>query len=326
MDSKFRRILILIVTAATTALCVVIILTVNLIHQSPVTSIIVQPSLSDTNTEDNLTATPPSSTAQSPETPQTPPFINLQPVLDQWLATLNSNEQAGVMIYDLTNQRTAASYHAEQVFNVASIYKLLFAYDGYRQIALGLDDPDAIFARTSDKGNLTLSQCLDLTIRESYNGCADRLASNSTRIKRVTQLIKDLNMQNTTNIGLQSTAADLTKLLIFYWQHYDLPDELWQQLSDSMLNQPPASASTHPTYDWRQGLPAGFSDQVKVYNKVGWEWNGERWNIYADAAILDFTTDEHIYTVAVLTKNFTSYTKISQLGTLIEEAITTQSQ
>lgn len=318
MDDKFRRILILIVTAATVSLCVVVIITISLIHQRPTSSIIITPEIANPNV-DQITTTPPKEETPQPEPPKVAQFINLQPTLDQWTATLSGNEQAGVMIYDVTNQRVAANFNAEQVFNVASVYKLLFAYDGYQQIALGLDKPDAFFAHTSEKGDLTLSECLDLTIRESYNGCADRLSSNPNRLKRVRELISSLEMNNTSSIGLQSTASDLTKLLVFYWRHNDLPDELWKQLADSMLNQPVT------TYDWRQGLPAGFSDQVKVYNKVGWDWNGKQWSIYADAAILEFVTDNHIYTIAVLTKNFTSSTKISQLGQMIENVVTSQS-
>lgn len=331
MEHKFRRILILIVAAATTALCVIILVTLNLI-QRPSTNSSLPPSISEPENDSSISNPGPSpdqsnpAPEPNPEPPTAPAFIDLQPVLDQWVATLTGSEQAGVMIFDITNERVAASYNSEQVFNVASIYKLLFAYDGYQQIALGLDNPDSIFARTSDKGNLTLSQCLDLTIRESYNGCADRLASNPNRAKRVRELITNLEMSQTSSMGLQSTAADLTKLLRFYWRHSDLPDKLWQQLADSMLNQPPSSDGTHPTYDWRQGLPAGFSDQVRVYDKVGWDWNGERWNVYADAAILEFTADNHIYTVAVLTKNFRSATKISKLGEMIETAVSTQSQ
>ncbi len=326
MNDRFRRALILIVTAATTALCVVIIVTINLIRQAPSTPTASTPNIPNTDIDDIVT-TPAEDETPPPEEPvEVASFVDLQPTLDQWVSTLNGSEQAGVMIYDITNQRTAASYNANQVFNVASVYKLLFTYDGYQQIALGLDSPDAFFAHTADKGDLTLLQCLDLTIRESYNGCADRLASNPNRLKRVRELINTLEMDNTSSIGLQSTASDLTNLLVFYWRHEDLPDELWQRLADSMLNQPPTASSTHPAYDWRQGLPAGFSDQVKVYNKVGWDWNGEYWNVYADAAILEFTADNHIYTIAVLTKNFPSATKISQLGRMIEAAVTTQSR
>lgn len=250
-------------------------------------------------------------------------FTNLQPVVDQWLRQFSGSASIGVMIYDLNNSRTAASYKADEVFNVASVYKLLFAYDGYRQISLGVDQADQHFITTADKGSLTLSQCLDLIIRESYNGCADPLAQNPTRISRVNNLIREVEMTNTSNIGLQTTAADLTKLLRYYWRHTDLNSDTWTQLADSMLNQPIVDGN-----NWRQGLPSGFSSAVKVYNKVGWEWNGaDRWNIYADAAILDFTDLKHYYTMVVITNNAISdSSKISQLGRMIEDEVILQSE
>lgn len=285
----------------------------------------------DNNTTDQDPNTTPSLPSVIPNPAPSDPqpssaFLNLQPTLDQWISSLSSSERAGVMIYDLDHHRVAAEYNANQVFNVASIYKLLFVYDGYQQIALGKDQPDQFFTRTSDKGRLTLSACLDLTIRESYNGCADVLASNPARQSRVTKLIQNLSMSRTSNHGLESTATDLTKLLYQYWQHDDLTPELWDLLADSMLNQPPTAIDSETTYDWRQGLPAGFSNQVKVYDKVGWDWDETHWNIYADAAILDFTNLDRHYTAVVLTADFPSTTKITQLGRAIEAAVIAESK
>lgn len=276
--------------------------------------------------------TPPSNTTppDPPDQPEEPtpkpstPFINLQPTVDTWLKSLAPTEKVGLLIYDITNNRIAASFNPNQVFQVASVYKLLFAYDGYQQLANGSDDPNQILVTTKDKGPLSISKCLDLIIRESYNGCADVMNRDSKRVARVNQLIQEFKLNNTSNIGLNSTATDITKLLLHYWRHSDLPKELWSQLSDSMLNQPPSRTSDSEIYDWRQGLPAGFSDQVKVYNKVGWNWNGKYWNIYADAAILDFVNLNHQYTAVILTQNLSSYNKITKLGQMIEAAVTVQ--
>ena len=252
-------------------------------------------------------------------------FIDLQPVLDQWLSTLSSSTNVGVIIYDLTNSKVAASFQADRVFEVASVYKLLFAYDGYHQIALGADRGEDFYTHTSEKGDLTLYQCLDLTIRESYNGCADQLASDANRRSRVSALVRSLGMSNTSKTGLTSTASDLTKLLRYYWRHSNLTPSLWARLADSMLVQPPTQISETETYDWRQGLPAGFSEQVQVYDKVGWAWNAENqvWDVYAEAAILEFVDSKHVYTMAVLTQNLPHYHKISELGQMVESAVLT---
>lgn len=323
MDRKRQRIINLITTAIVIVICVIV-----LIVSFAVKSRVEQDIAGSTEEKPSIPST------EEPEAPTLPgvneiteaKFIDLQPTVDKWLTTISREEKVGLMIYDLNNSRTAASYHENEVFRVASIYKLLLAYDGYRQVAIGAENADDIIVKNSDKGQLTLSQCLDLIIRESYNGCADPMHADRARSARINGLIRSFEMTDTTNLGLNSTAADLTKLLRVYWHHSELTQSLWNQLSDSMLNQPPTSTSTHPLYDWRQGLPAGFSNQVNVYNKVGWDRNYDtnRWNIYADAAIIDFVELKHQYTVVVLTSNLSDYKKITRLGQMIEETVTMQ--
>lgn len=257
-----------------------------------------------------------------PETPVTASeFIDLQSTVDDWLKT--TNRQIGLMIYDLDHGRTAASFQPNKIFNIASIYKLFFVYDGYRQITLGLQDPNDIYITTSDyrADDYTFSECLDLMIRESYNGCADPMRSNSNSFKRVEKLIAELGLKNTEEAGLYSTAADVTELLKLYWQHPDLSDATWQAIADSMLNQPPTTVAPETTYDWRQGLPAGFSKTTKVYDKVGWNWNGHRWDTYADAAIVEFPQQNRHYIVVVITEDLDSEKTITNLATRLEAVI-----
>lgn len=279
---------------------------------------------SDQSTVDDPTNSSTSSPTDSTPSPEQTPvatFINLQPVVDEWLQT--TNRQVGLLIYDLDFERVAASYNASQVFNVASIYKLFYVYDGYRQIASGAENLDDYFVTTTDyrAGRHTIGECLDLAVRESYNGCADPLRSDAARSARVSQFIRELGLTETYNLGLSSTANDLTQLLRLYYYHTDLPAELWQLIADSMLNQPLTAVAPGVEYDWRQGLPSGFSSQVDVYDKVGWAWNGQNWTVYADAAIVDFPDLHRHYTVVVLTSSFDSYTPITNLGTLIEAAV-----
>ena len=83
---------------------------------------------------------------------------------------------------------------------------------------------------------------------------------------------------------------------------------------DSFLNQPKTE------YDWRQGLPSGFS-RAKVYNKVGWDYNpsGRYWNIYHDAAIIEVPEKNRHFIVVVMTSQVT-FQKIAELGSNIEKA------
>ena len=80
------------------------------------------------------------------ETTITPDFIDLQPTIDNWLTTAPGN--VGLMIYDLDNNQVAAASNANRVFNTASVYKLFFAYDGYREIDAGRDDGTAVLVVT----------------------------------------------------------------------------------------------------------------------------------------------------------------------------------
>ena len=94
-------------------------------------------------------------------------------------------------------------------------------------------------------------------------------------------------------------------------------------MMDSFLNQPVTA------YNWRQGLPSGFSDAVKVYNKVGWQYMIDEedeegnvvkghWEVYDDAAIIEFTENERHFIVVVMTSNV-DFRQIRRFGTMIEE-------
>lgn len=248
-----------------------------------------------------------------------PDFLDLQPVIDEWLN--NTNAEVGLMIYDLDNSRVAASYNAEQIFSVASIYKLFFVYAGYQQIENGAN-ADEFYITTGDyrADDYTLGECLDLMIRESYNGCADPMHEDPLLSQAALTLIDELELENTSEFGLYSTAADLTKLLIRYWEHPDLSTASWEKIADSMLNQPATEIEPGVVYDWRQGLPSGFN-ATKVYDKVGWSWTGSYWDTYADAAFLD--TGTRHYSVVVLTSGIAdpNTAELRKLGEQIENTI-----
>lgn len=254
-----------------------------------------------------------------PEGPVVPGFINLQPTVDNWLSTLPEGAKVGLMIYDLDNEKIAAEYQPNAVFNAASIYKLLFVYDGYRQVASGAESADKFFVTASDNfhsGPLTFGDCLDLMIRESYNTCADPMRSDPARFARAEALAAELGLTNTSSAGLYSSAADLTELLKLYYTHPDLSEELWVKIQDSMLNQPKT------TYNWRQGLPTGFTNpSVKVYDKVGWNWTGDYWDPYDDAAIVEFTEQGRHYIVVVMTRFLPDVAPLVKLGQMIEAAV-----
>lgn len=247
-----------------------------------------------------------------------PEFLDLQPVVDAWLAEISSaSVDAGVVIYDLDNDRLAASYQPNAVFNAASIYKLFFVYDGYSRVDAGLADGDEFYVRTYDynAGSYTFAQCLDLMIRESYNGCADPMRADAAMYARAEALISRLGLAHTSSAGLYSSAADLAELLKLYYAHPDLSEASWVAIQDSMLNQPKTS------YEWRQGLPSGFSDAALVYDKVGWSYGSNSWDVYDDAAIVVFPEQNRHYIVVVMTEGLRSSKSVARLGELLEAAV-----
>lgn len=244
-----------------------------------------------------------------------PELIDLQPVVDDWLKTLKSDKASvGVYFYDLDNQKEVASYHPDEGFYTASLYKLFVVYEGYRRLENGTEDPNKIIT-----GGYTYAECLDLAIRESNSPCAEVIHARIGTDKLYSVIVNYYGLKNSSATGLYSTPKEIAKMLEIYYNHKDLSEETWQTIQDSMLNQPPVNNGLcRGACDWRQGFPSGFS-KAKVYNKVGWQGNGDgTWKIYNDAAIV--TLDGHTYIMSIMS-NWVFPSEIAELGSAVETAI-----
>lgn len=220
-----------------------------------------------------------------------PEAIDLQPVVDAWVASTAGKK--GVVIYDLDLDSIAGSYNANTEFATASLYKLFVVYEGYRLLESGAWNADATVGYTKH----TVLECLDLAIRESNSSCAETLWAMMGRDNLDAAVNEDLGIDLAVG-NLSATPMDIMRMMKIYYEHSGVTDEiLVARMQDSFLNQPVT------TYDWRQGLPSGFSDAVKVYNKVGWNYDRDlgKWTIYDDAAILDFTELGRHFIVVVMT-------------------------
>lgn len=236
-----------------------------------------------------------------------PHEIDLQGTVNQWISSVGNNN-AGVYIFDLDNNAEVGSHNGNRKFFTGSIYKLFFVYEAYLRISQGIVDGDEYFA-----DGKTRLECLDLMIRESYNPCADQLRKEMA--DEIDDIISDkFKISDTESGGLYASAKAIGDMLKIYYNHTELSEDLWIKIADSMLNQPTT------TYNWRQGLPSGFT-VARVYNKVGWNSeDGIKWTNYNDAAMVEFPEQKRHYIVVVLTTN-TSNTKVAELGRLIEEAV-----
>ena len=246
--------------------------------------------------------------ASSEITEVKPEKIDFQPLVGEWVKSAGGNKS--VLIYDLDRDEVAGSYNTEENYNTASLYKLFVVYEGYRR----LENGEWQTGEPAGSTGHTVLECLDLAIRESYSPCAETLWARIGHDELDEIIKKDFEIVNSDISTLTSNPEDIQKMMKLFYEHPDIKDEaLVARMKDSFLNQPKI------TYDWRQGLPSGFSDEVNVYNKVGWAFNadGNYWDIYHDAAIIEFPEKDRHFIVVVMT-NKVSYQQIRKLGTMIE--------
>ena len=231
-----------------------------------------------------------------------PEKIDFQPVVDEWINLVGGNKS--VLIYDLDRDEIVGSYNTTKRYDTASLYKLFVVYEGYRRLESGewqADEP------TGSTG-YTVLECLDLAIRESYSPCAETLWARIGHDELDEIIEKDFGIINSDISAFISNPEDIQKMMKLFYEHPDIKSEtLVARMKDSFLNQPKT------TYNWRQGLPSGFSDKVNVYNKVGWSFN-------EDEAIVEFPEKDWHFIVVVMT-NKVPYQQIRKLGSMIEEAI-----
>lgn len=252
-----------------------------------------------------------------------PEFIDLQALVDDWTSSLNKGAKVGLEIYDLNNKKVAAKKNADSEFQTASLYKMFIVYEGYKEIESGDLDGNA----TLVNGNSIL-KCLDLAFRESDSPCAESLWSKIGRDK-IEDIIEDeYKLKNSSAKTLTSTPSDIVSLLEIYYYHKDLTENSYSLIKDSLLDQPAIKSNLCGGYcNFRLGLPSGFSDDVRVYNKVGYESDGvgKVWKIYNDAAIIEFPKLGRAYIISVFTENLPWSNKkiqaLSDLASSLEKAI-----
>ena len=233
--------------------------------------------------------------------------IDFQPVIDTFTSRAGGNKS--VLIYDLERDEMVGEYNPDESYGTASLYKLFVVYEGYRRLESGEWQASD---RVASTGYSTI-ECLDLAIRESYSPCAEALWDKIGRDELDTIIKDNFKISNSDILRLISNPKDILAMMKLFYYHKDITDEtLLARMKDSFLNQP------ETTYDWRQGLPSGFS-KAKVYNKVGWDYNPKikNWNIYHDAAIVELPKQERHFIVVVMS-NRVPFQKIRQFGTEIE--------
>ncbi len=238
------------------------------------------------------------------------PEINFQPTVDSWVNSVGGNK--GVLIYDLDLDKIVGSYNADAKFATASLYKLFVVYHGYRLLQNGTWDRNTV---VNWRGN-TIIECLDEAIRSSDSSCAEPLWTLIGHDHLDNVVIYELGIKSVIVSNLSATANEIKDIMKIFYEHKEITDEnLIAIMKDSFLNQPTT------TYNWRQGLPSGFSEAAKVYNKVGWNYSPDAraWTIYDDAAIVEFPAENRHFIVVVMS-GYVPYQQISRFGSEFEAA------
>lgn len=249
-------------------------------------------------------------TEPEPEPEPVIPEINFQPTVDAWVNSTGGNK--GVLIYDLDLNKVVGEYNSATKFQTASLYKLFVVYHGYRLVQSGAWDGNVT---VNWRGN-TILECLDAAIRSSDSSCAEPLWDLIGRSHLDDVVNYELLIPTVTVSSLSATSNEIMQIMKIFYDHTEITQpNLIALMKDSFLNQPTT------TYNWRQGLPSGFSDAALVYNKVGWNYSPDAraWTIYDDAAIVEFPAENRHYIVVVMS-SYLPYQRIAEFGTQFEAA------
>ncbi|MBR3204770.1 serine hydrolase [Candidatus Saccharibacteria bacterium] len=243
---------------------------------------------------------------------------NLQSVLRSWRTFGMNDFRQAVYIIDLDRNEVIGELDAQSKYSMESLYKLFVAYEGYKAVEVGSLDGKA----ESFEGK-TVEECLDLMVRESNSGCAENILDKIGESNMDSIIASNWGLQNSSISDLSTTAEDMARAMQYIYKHKDISPENWKKLKDSMLNQTAKIADDFckDGCSLRQGLPSGFTRGTKVYDKVGWKNNGSYWVYYNDAAILEFPEQNRHFAMVVLTEKHPDTKKISNLGSLVEEAL-----
>jgi len=222
--------------------------------------------------------------------------IALQGALDTWSAGLGADSRASVVLMNIEGD-TVASYAPYEEYFTASIYKLFVAYEGYRAVDAGEFDATEVYLNGK-----TRAECLDLMIRESDSPCAEKLWAELGK-ENITEIIKSYGIDDTSLVGLSTTAHDSALMTARIARGEGLSDSSQAAILESMKTQV-----------FRDALNIGFSSEVTVYNKIGFNAQLE----YHDVALVRLADGRELI-VSVLTSGVGTK-NIASLATLLEAA------
>lgn len=252
---------------------------------------------------DGSTSTESSQNSNSPgqqasDLPIKPPVVELQPVVDQWLATQSA--EYGIVVYDPANQQIIASNNPDTKYFAASLYKIFVAYLALVDFQSGAQDPEETLT-----GGFTRKECVDKMIRESHSPCGEAMMADMGQ-EALRKRVSDMNIKNTTFAGITTTARDSALILQYILEGKDLNTENTAFLKDAMRVQ---------DQKWRNGLAKG-APEATWETKVGWN---EQEN-YHDIGIMTLPNGRQ-YVIAILSEGQGKSTPIANFAATIYAAL-----
>lgn len=232
------------------------------------------------------------------EAPETPAPVNLQPVVDEWLA--GQTAEFGIVVYDPANKQIIASNNPDEKYFAASLYKLFVAYLALVDFQNGAQNPDEELW-----GGFTRKECVDKMIRESHSPCGEVMMAFMGQEALRTR-VSQMGIENTIFAGITTTARDSALILRYIVEGRDLNAENTAFLRDAMRVQPDK---------YRRGLAQG-APEATWDTKVGWN---EQYN-YHDVGIMTLPSGRE-YVVAILSQGNGSPAPIADFAATIYQAL-----
>lgn len=225
-------------------------------------------------------------------------IVDLQPILDKWVAD-NPGQKWGIVAKSVDGPAFDASVNADREFQSASIYKLFLMLPLFNQIPA--EHLKGINLTVNGKPK-SADTCVDLMLRVSNNECGEAVGYY-LNWQKADVVLKEKGFSHTVfgeSSYLKTSAGDTAAFL--------------QGLNGDMFTRTAREAimTSLKQQRWRSGIPAGCPGCV-VANKTG-----AIDNVMHDAAIVQYNGGTYI--LAVFSEGGT-FSQIAQLTGKIQQQI-----
>lgn len=225
-------------------------------------------------------------------------IVDLQPVLDEWVAEHPGQEWA-VSVKSLTGATFNASINADKQFDSASMYKLLILLPLFNQVPV---EHQKNVNLTVNGASKSMATCVDLMLRVSNNECGEA-AGRYLSWKKADSVLKKAGFTHTTlnsTSGIKTSTGDTAKFL------EELQGDMFSRNARETI------LTSLKQQRWREGIPAGCPG-CTVANKTG-SING----VTHDAAIVEYSGGS--YVLAIFSEK-ASFADIAELTGRIQQQI-----